>query len=1266
MLRFLIAILLTVSYAIVSAQEICDNGIDDDNDGLVDLNDPDCECAGFESSQTVPSLIPNSSFEDHSCCPNGYSQLNCADTWIQASGPTSDFWHSCGNATSTYGSPGPNPDGNGIAGFINWDGYKEYVGACLLSPMLVGNTYTLSFYLGFAPGSVPLDITFYGSPNCGDLPFGSGCPIGQGSWMQLATLTASGPGWVNLQVTFVPTVDINALVIGPGCPAGPANINYYYVDGLTLAETSAFGSTTITESGSFCTDDLTLNASIDTTGGTWQWYFEGVALSGQTDASLDISGNNLSTGTYQAVYTHGIKCETGEYVLNLPDLPVANFTSSQVCQGEATVFTDVSAVASGSITGWEWDFDGDGTIDASSSSPSYTFPSYGTYNTELIVTSDIGCKDSITAGTGANNAAQVEVFPLPISNPSVDQVCFNVANSFVDNSTVPTGTIVAWSWDFGDGSSLNINQNPSYLYSTFGDFNVNLTVTTDHSCSASESITAHVYELPVANFDLIDVCDEDPYNFQDASSSNEGTLVSWQWDFENDAVFDDFNQNTSHLYSTYGVYDVSLVVESSFACFDTITQSITILQLPTADFNSSFECQGYASQFTDLSVGNSAVLVSWQWDFESDQIVDNTSQNPTFVYSSPGTYTSELTVTDANGCSEKMVNTVVVNPNPLVNFEWNPVCDGDEMSFLDQSTIATGSNTSWSWDFAGLAASIGQSAGYTFPNDGFFSVQLTVVSDSSCTDSLTQQIEVWSRPTADFQYSNVCDEETAVFVNASQGNGGTIDIVEYDFYTNGVVDQSGFDAAHIYPYSGSFFVSQYVQTTDGCRDTITQEIVVFPKPEVNFTMNPECEENNVLFTNNSSISDGTSLDYFWDFGNGNTAVTQNPSEFYGNAGIYLVTLTATSNQGCVEMLSDNLDVYPKPVPNFIPNNVCDGQLASFVDFSSITNVGTSDQITNWSWNLGVSPTVSTSGQFPTYLYPTFGTYSVTLITTTNHNCVDSITKDIVIHPNPVVQFSSPNPEGCATWCSNFIDESTIPTGNLTQYFWNFGNGNVSTDQNPSDCFVNTDLVNQTYDITLSTTSDMGCQTSLTKPAFITVYPIPVADFEPSSYETSIYQTTIDFEDQSLIAEEYFWTFDSLGYSSQSSPSFFFPDSDSGRYEVCQFVESQYGCKDTICKEIIINGFYNVYVPSAFTPNNDGVNDVFIPSLFGVIEYEFSFVIFDRWGQLIYESSDPNFVEWDGSFQGEQVQQDVYVWKLECYDKYQNKQIHMRGHVSVLR
>lgn len=168
--------------AIFGQVEICDNGIDDDNDSLIDLNDEDCACEIIEPV----SLIPNPSFEETDCCPTDRSQLDCASNWIQASEPTTDFIHLCDwLGWDDFPPPQPFPDGEGIMGFR--DGrvrnnnsaepyWKEYAGACLLSPLLAGFSYRFQFDVGFVnrDKSPPINISFFGTSNCDYLPFGSG------------------------------------------------------------------------------------------------------------------------------------------------------------------------------------------------------------------------------------------------------------------------------------------------------------------------------------------------------------------------------------------------------------------------------------------------------------------------------------------------------------------------------------------------------------------------------------------------------------------------------------------------------------------------------------------------------------------------------------------------------------------------------------------------------------------------------------------------------------------------------------------------------------------------------------------------------------------------------------------------------------------------------------------------------------------------------------------------------------------------------------
>lgn len=293
--------------------EICDNAQDDDDDGLIDLNDPDCDCPPPEPV----SLIPNPSFEEQECCPGNSSQMYCTADWLQASIPTTDYINTCGwLGWPDFTVPLPIPDGDGCVGFRNGrpglnsndpqPNWKEYAGACLAAPMKIGEYYRIEFYVGFAHPrhSPPINIAFYGASSCSNLPFDEedaqyGCPTNDVTrgWTELAKVRVSGVNnWQKSMVEFTPNRDIEAIAIGPDCERKPSMIPYYYfLDNLILAERVAFEEFNIRASGNLCAGNAVLEVA-DKYNYSYQWYKDGIALIGETGARLS---GALQEGHYQ-------------------------------------------------------------------------------------------------------------------------------------------------------------------------------------------------------------------------------------------------------------------------------------------------------------------------------------------------------------------------------------------------------------------------------------------------------------------------------------------------------------------------------------------------------------------------------------------------------------------------------------------------------------------------------------------------------------------------------------------------------------------------------------------------------------------------------------------------------------------------------------------------------------------------------------------------------------------------------------------------------
>jgi len=344
--------------------EICDNGIDDDGDGLIDLNDvTDCDCPIAQPQ----SLIPNPSFEDQNCCPNDRSQLNCADSWIQASEPTTDYLHTCGwMGWPDLPPPLPFPDGEGCVGFRNGrvgnasgpggpeaanPNWKEYAGACLLGPLKAGTTYKFQFWIGFtnAFNSPPTTIVFNGSTDCVNLPFGGGdaefgCPTNGPGWIELGSVPISGVReWKQMEITVTPNADIHAIAIGPNCvEENLATNTYYFFDNLVLADAQQFNFK-ISASGNPCDGSFKLDMPYRDTL-QYQWYRNGVALIGETSPTLQ--GISDEEGNYQVRVLGPNSCKiTPVYKFKIPKFET--FVDSVICADESVFFNQTQLTTGG-------------------------------------------------------------------------------------------------------------------------------------------------------------------------------------------------------------------------------------------------------------------------------------------------------------------------------------------------------------------------------------------------------------------------------------------------------------------------------------------------------------------------------------------------------------------------------------------------------------------------------------------------------------------------------------------------------------------------------------------------------------------------------------------------------------------------------------------------------------------------------------------------------------------------------------------------------
>lgn len=265
------------------------------------------------------------------------------------------------------------------------------------------------------------------------------------------------------------------------------------------------------------------------------------------------------------------------------------------------------------------------------------------------------------------------------------------------------------------------------------------------------------------------------------------------------------------------------------------------------------------------------------------------------------------------------------------------------------------------------------------------------------------------------------------------------------------------------------------------------------------------------------------------------------------------------------------------------------------------------------------------------------------------------------YPDPGVEVAVSDTEGCYPLNVEF---STMESSNMVQStFWSFGDGNIS---NEAEKTQHTFTEPGCYDVTVEVTSRDGCVRDSTYEDLICVRDYPTADFSIEPERANVLDPNLTFIDRSIGGESYGWRFEHTD-STLSGPEveMSFPNKEPGEFNVEHWVENEYGCRDSVQQLAIIEGEHSLFVPNAFTPNSDGQNDVFKPQGEGIDDGNYSFQVYDRWGQLVFETSSPE-EGWDGTKNGEPLPEGVYVWKVELKDAYKGTGYEKEGHVTLIR
>lgn len=925
-----------------------------------------------------------------------------------------------------------------------------------------------------------------------------------------------------------------------------------------------------------------------------------------------------STTTYSLTGSTTAGCEvTLQTTVTVHQLPnVGAGTDVAICVGDPHQMNATGAVD------YLWS-PTTGLSDAAIANPQFT----GITTTAFTVTG--------TDGNGCVNTAQktVTVNPLPIVAAGADvSICIGSTTQLA-----ATGAD-SYQWSFATGLDNATIANPVFSGTVTQTFTV---LGTDaNGCQNTDDVTVTVVTLP-----SVSAGNDTAICIGETLQLNATGAVSYTWNPADDLS----NANIGNpVFSGTQTVTVTVTGTDAAGCVNTDDITITVNALPIVDAGIDVEiCAGQTAQLN----ASGAQGYAWSPVLGLD---DAAIASPVFS----GTATSTLTVTgtDANGCSAADDVTVTVNPLPVAAIDpIADVCLGFPTLFSHSST---GDIIDIEWMPEAGTVVTNDSFEHTYTSHGTFTVALTVTDINGCVNTDEGSALVLPLPEPDMNIQNgvnFCENELIPF-SALNASGMTQYLWNFD-HVAGSPPAQGFSASQSDPqfsYAdfGSYDVHLLVVSPGGCEGEVSRSINVHDVPVADFSFTVACEGEDTQLIDLCTTEDATSVSLWeWELGDGSALqIGQILTHNYANAGIFPAQLIAETNQGCRDTIVKDVWVNPTPVVSISANGVCMNDETVFSNSSTPQDA----TIVSWAWAFGDAQTALGAGA--THTYAAFGTYNVTLTAETDSGCTATGTTQVTVFPNPEPVFTIEVSEGCEPLLVPMTSSSTIATGSIVSHSWDFGDGNTGTGTTPTHVYQDT-IGN--FDVTLSLVSDEGCESTFTVQDAVTVNVTPVAQFSQNATVLEMPDALLILTDLSQDAVTYQWTFGDGDSSDVASPTHRYDAH--GEFNILLTVTNG-DCIGIQRSKVEVKPLLTFYIPNSFTPNDDGINDVFMPEGENFESYDMQ--IFNRWGELMFRGG-TSAQGWDGTFKGTPAPQGQYVYHI-LLTRWQGSDVAYSGKLMLVR